>query len=500
MKPRSIVWIAPEGTELAPLLATLRSLGFDAKSCLTGESLQHAAELRVLQAEAFDGPDELHTEYLLDPRPTLVLTRSEEQELAVLPFLSQHDEVAPFSDRADLMALRLSRLRQRASQAHRAAPLLTDALTGLPNRERFETELAPVLASLRADQSMALIYLDLDHFEQINEQHGRLGGDLVLVQLSMLLGSELAPSDKLAYLGADKFVCLLSRYDRATLLTDAKRLLRCIAQHQFMLDNHATDSAETAHLSLTASAGLTFLPPGVAASELWRQLDVAVFDAKTKGRNRLGVYAEPSGIRPLGSSPEAQAQAQHFLNVTQVVSERVDQLLKAQGTSTGEAAPRESLEDPLTQLNNRRYFDLRLEREFASARKHGRLLSIAWMDIRHLHELNRRYGWAAGDKALKALAEQAQSSIRLVDWIARCGGQEFCLVMPDTDLAEGQRVADRVRSKLEACDLTAPDGRPLTLRLSLGVAQMDDQMQQADQLIARATEASHQAKSEPVQT
>jgi len=500
LKPRSIVWIAaPESDELAPLFIALKAFGFDAKSCLVGESLQHAAELRVLQADAFDGPDALHTEYLLDPRSTLVLTQTDEQELKVLPFLSEHDELAPFSARADLMALRLSRLRVRASHAHRAAPLLTDALTGLPNRERFETELEAILASFQADQSMALLYLDLDHFEQINEQHGRLGGDLVLVQLSMLLSSELAPTDKLAHLGADKFVCLLSRYDRATLLTDAKHLVQRIAQHPFMVDADPIDGSEPAHLSLTASAGLSILSPGVAGAELWRQLDVAVFDAKTKGRNRLGVYAEPSGIRPLGSSPEAQAQMQHFLNVTQVVSERVDQLLKAPGPSHDEGEARESFEDPLTQLNNRRYFDLRLRREFDSARKHGRPLSIAWMDINHLHELNRRFGWSAGDKALKALAEQAQASIRLVDWLARCGGQEFCLVMPDTDLLEGQRVAERIRARLEASALTTLDGRTLTLKLGLGVAQMDEQMQQADELIAHATEALRQAKSDPIQ-
>ena len=222
---------------------------------------------------------------------------------------------------------------------------------------------------------------------------------------------------------------------------------------------------------------------------LWHQLDVALFDAKSKGRNRLGVYAEPSGIQPLGSSPEAQAQAQHFLNVTQIVSERVDQLLKTPDLSAGEAGPRESLADPLTQLSNRRYFDLRLRREFDSARKHGRLLSVAWMNISHLHELNRRFGWSAGDTALKALAVQAQASIRMVDWLARCGGQEFCLVMPDTDLLEGQRVADRIRARLQASALTSPDGRPLTLKLDLGVAQMDELMQDADALIARAAEA-----------
>ena len=500
MKPRSIVWIAAlESDGLASLLAAMKEFGFDATACRVGESLQHAAELRVLQADAFDGADALHSEYLLDPRPTLVLTQSDEQALEVLPFLSEHDELAPFSARADLMALRLNRLRVRASHAHRAAPLLTDALTGLPNRERFEADLAATLASLRADQSMALLYLDLDRFDQVNEQHGRLGGDLVLVQLSMLLGSELAPGDKLAHIAADKFVCLLSRYDRATLLTDAQYLVQRVAQHRFMLDKPELDGTEPLQLSLTTSAGLTCLVPGVPASALWHQLDVALFEAKSKGRNRLGVYAEPSGIQPLGSSAEAQAQVQHFLNVTQIVSERVDQLLKTPQPSPGESGPRASLEDPLTQLNNRRYFDLRLRREFDSARKHGRLLSIAWMNISHLHELNRRFGWSAGDTALKALAVQAQASIRLVDWLARCGGQEFCLVMPDTDLLEGRRVADRIRDRLEASALASPDGRPLTLTLDLGVAQMDDLMQDADALIARAADALRQAKCYPVQ-
>ena len=494
------VWIAsPDGRlELTASLAALNDLGFLGRVCGLGESLQFDAELRVLQADAFGGPDEFQTEYLADSRPTLVLTRSDEQALAVLAVLSEHDDLAPFTHGAELLALRLSRLKLRGRRALRAAPLLPiDTLTGLPKRERFEAELAPLLAALPAEPLMALLYLDIDHFKRINESQGRLGGDLVLVQLSMLLGAELAPSDKLAHLGGDKFACLLSRYDRATLLTDARLLLERIAQHQFLVDAQAADGAAPTYLSLTASAGLAFVRQGATLAELWRQLDVALFEAKTKGRNRLSVYAEPSGIRPLGSSPEAQAQVQHFLNVTQVVSERVEQLLKPTDPTSGEAVARDSYQDPLTQLNNRRYFDLRLEREFGSARKHGRPLSIAWMDVSHLHALNQRFGWAAGDRVLKAVAEQAQASIRLVDWLARCGGQEFCLVMPDTDLLEGQRVAQRILSKLEACSLTAPDGRALTLKLSLGVAQMNDQMQQAEQLIQEAAEALRQAKSKP---
>jgi two-component system cell cycle response regulator len=437
----------------------------------------------------------MHGEYLADPRPTLVLTQSEDQELKVLQFLTEQDELAPFTMRPELLAARLTRLSLRAAQAQRTAPPQTDALTGLPNRERFETALAQALARLKAGEHQALVYLDLDHFEQINERHARLGGDLVLVQLAMLLGSELAPTDVVARLSADKFACLLSRYDRATLQADAKRLLQRIAEHEFMIDAHAADGAAAPHLNISASAGLAFLSPGVPMAELWRQLDVAVFDAKTKGRNRLAQYAEPSGITPLGSTHEEQAQLQHLINVTKVVSERVDQLLKPVGPGAGEAAFRDNYQDALTQLHNRRYFDLRLEREFGSAQKHGRPLSLAWIDIHQLHRLNQQFGWAAGDKALKHLAELASGSIRLVDWLARCGGQEFCLVMPDTDLAEGQRVAERIRAKLEASELMAPDGRAMSLRLGLGVAQLGDNTPQPEQLIQQAVTALQLAKT-----
>ncbi|TDP63824.1 diguanylate cyclase domain-containing protein [Roseateles toxinivorans] len=497
MDTTRVVWVATSdtGAELAPLLEALGALGLSARSCLPGDSWQLKAELRVLPAYAFAGPDELQAEYLQDTRPTLVLTSAEAQELSVLGYLSEHDDLAPFTPRADLLALRLERLARRASQVKRAAPPQTDALTGLPNRERFDAELTQCLVNLSADVHKAAVFLDLDQFSQVNEQYGRLGGDLVLVQMAMLLGSELAPSDLLARVGADKFVCLLSRYDRATLLADARLLVQRIAQHQFMIDAHAAEGAAPTHLSLTASAGLAFLAPGAPAPELWRQLDVAVFEAKTAGRNRLEVYAAPVGIRPLGSTPQEQAQLQHLLNVTKVVSERMDQLLKPVGPNAGDAVLRESYQDPLTQLNNRRYFDLRLEREFGSARKHGRPLSLAWMDISHLHDLNQRYGWAAGDKALQHFAELAQGSIRLVDWLARVSGQEFCLVMPDTDLAEGRQVAERIRAKLQAGTLNAPDGRPVTLTLSLGVAQIDDALQQPEELIALAQSALRHDKA-----
>jgi diguanylate cyclase (GGDEF)-like protein len=191
---------------------------------------------------------------------------------------------------------------------------------------------------------------------------------------------------------------------------------------------------------------------------------------------------------------EDDVRVQHFRNVTQVVTERVANLVTLMGQQLVESAQREARRDKLTQLNNRRYFDRRIVREMELARKDARPLSIAVFDLDRFGDFNHKYGMPVADRVLRIFANIAASRIRPVDWLARYGGEEFCLVMPAT-LDEAVTAAERVRTAVEAEPIDCPGRRPLRVTVSAGVTQFTPEMRDADALVQRASEALIEAKN-----
>ena len=122
--------------------------------------------------------------------------------------------------------------------------------------------------------------------------------------------------------------------------------------------------------------------------------------------------------------------------------ERVSERLK----ETNAVLERLSLQDGLTELANRRHFDLYLIRQQAVARRHERSLAVVLCDVDHFKAYNDHYGHQAGDECLKRVAAALRSCCqRPADMIARYGGEEFAMILPDTDLAGAMRVAEAAR-------------------------------------------------------
>lgn len=115
------------------------------------------------------------------------------------------------------------------------------------------------------------------------------------------------------------------------------------------------------------------------------------------------------------------------------------------------------------------------------------------MDIDNFGAFNRSFGAPTGDAVLKQFAQVVGATIRPVDWMARYGGEEFCVVMP-ASLDEGLTAAERLRSAVEQARMQAFDGRPVTITVSIGVAEHVDPLQAPALLVQRASKALQEAK------
>ncbi len=151
--------------------------------------------------------------------------------------------------------------------------------------------------------------------------------------------------------------------------------------------------------------------------------------------------------------------------------------------------------DGLTGVHNKRYFLDFLERELASAQRHGHPLSLVMFDIDFFKRVNDNHGHLAGDHVLKHLAARIQARMRREDLLARYGGEEFVAVLNSTPLVGGVKFAEDVRRRIQATPFEF-EGEALEVTVSLGVACVDgEQSVEPTQLIARADKKLYAAKN-----
>ena len=148
--------------------------------------------------------------------------------------------------------------------------------------------------------------------------------------------------------------------------------------------------------------------------------------------------------------------------------------------------------DPLTGLSNRRSLIARAEQILARARAAGRPTALVIADIDHFKQINDRHGHDAGDQVLASTAGLLRSTSRPQDLVARWGGEEFLVLLPDTSAQAAQSVAERLRAAM-AAHATTHAGAPLHATLSLGVCEVrgDESLSSA---IARADGALYRSK------
>jgi diguanylate cyclase (GGDEF)-like protein/PAS domain S-box-containing protein len=152
--------------------------------------------------------------------------------------------------------------------------------------------------------------------------------------------------------------------------------------------------------------------------------------------------------------------------------------------------------DTLTGIANRRHFLRQLGVEMERVQRYGNTASLLMIDLDHFKLVNDRYGHAAGDRVLRWFAELTQSCLRRVDLFGRLGGEEFCVLLPDTGLEGAREFAERLRVLIEQRPCPGMEPEPeIAITVSIGVAACSDGCRDADNVLASADRALYQAKA-----
>ncbi|WP_198314481.1 GGDEF domain-containing protein [Chitinibacter sp. GC72] len=151
--------------------------------------------------------------------------------------------------------------------------------------------------------------------------------------------------------------------------------------------------------------------------------------------------------------------------------------------------------DELTQVPNRREWQQRSSEAIVRSRRYKDPLSIIMLDIDHFKRINDEHGHLVGDVILKRLSQRCSKNLREIDTFARWGGEEFVILLPETDEAHALIVAEKLRHAVCAEPILSEGQTPISLTISLGVTSLSMIDLSLDDLLRRADEALYAAKA-----
>jgi diguanylate cyclase (GGDEF)-like protein len=188
---------------------------------------------------------------------------------------------------------------------------------------------------------------------------------------------------------------------------------------------------------------------------------------------------------------EVTGEALEFVLVMRDVTER--KLLE-------EKLSKLAMTDGLTGVANRRAFDEALEREWKRTLRHGTQISLLLLDIDHFKQFNDQYGHQVGDDCLRAVAQAAAGAVRATDMVARYGGEEIALILPQVDVAGARETAEKVRSVIAGLRVPHsenPEGGgwvTVSIGAATALARVGGTMRMPEGLLQAADHALYKAK------
>lgn len=199
---------------------------------------------------------------------------------------------------------------------------------------------------------------------------------------------------------------------------------------------------------------------------------------------------EPSYINSHGVGIGIVLEA---LTLAFIISYRI-RVLEDIRSSQGELK-RQAATDPLTRLYNRRHFMAEGELMVEQARAGGQSVSVIALDIDHFKAVNDTHGHNVGDQVLMSVADIFRQFSRDRDLVARFGGEEFVILLPNADYAEARGCAERIRKAIEAHTVKGLDGVPVRVTVSLGLTEVNIALESLENAVNRADKALYEAKA-----
>jgi diguanylate cyclase (GGDEF)-like protein len=187
-----------------------------------------------------------------------------------------------------------------------------------------------------------------------------------------------------------------------------------------------------------------------------------------------------------GFTEEAESDVSRYLRAVASVVGNIYQLTRSRDLA---------LRDDLTKAYNRRFFDSYLDEEIERARRYGSLFSIIFLDLDDLKMVNNFYGHLAGSRTLQEVAKRILAAVRGIDKVVRFGGDEFCIILPQTDQDQAVAVANRVRKALAASHFRLGEAIEISISASFGIATYPTHGAAKDDLIRQADAAMYRVKS-----
>jgi len=156
----------------------------------------------------------------------------------------------------------------------------------------------------------------------------------------------------------------------------------------------------------------------------------------------------------------------------------------------------QAIRDPLTELYNRRFMLEAFDQALNRAERHDGCLGVLMIDLDHFKNFNDTYGHDAGDRILEMVAEQFKRNLRLEDIACRYGGEEFCIICPDTGLKDAYILAEKLRACVAEHEVTYQAKKLDRVTLSIGIATYPNHGQSSSELLQQADKALYNAKEQ----
>lgn len=199
----------------------------------------------------------------------------------------------------------------------------------------------------------------------------------------------------------------------------------------------------------------------------------------------VGVIKVP--IAPTDSvDAEATANVSRYIGAVASVLGNIYQLTRSQDLA---------MRDDLTKAFNRRFFESYLDEEIERSRRYGSLFSIIFLDLDELKNVNDFYGHLTGSRTLQEVAKRILAAVRGIDKVVRFGGDEFCIILPQTDQEQAVAVANRVRKAMVGSAYHLEPNIDISITASFGIATYPTHAIAKDDLIRQADLAMYRVKS-----